>query len=779
MECFELIGPIGVVKRGDTVYQYYKNERDVLVEEKIKKRIRVFVVPEKKDKALEELKKLGIGEEIKIISDVVYVDNKVHAACLFSIPVEDKNLEELKLKLKKIPGVIGIEKSVSNFRKQEFLLSRLEETDFSREFGYFLKTKMEIKKDGNKLIASDILQEKPKTKEEVLSQLENLKKKLVFSTVDYETWENQIVMATVMRSDGFSKTIIVNKDPEIEREFKKFFSEWEIEVVQDEKSLIKKVYEYRKAADIEMIHGSSILEKQKDCLEFPSTKERPKDKFDVAIYFRPFPPLRIVTPEGIMPSIDSLYSCKYEKAPTKRSLEDILDYYFGDKETLKKTDYKKFKVYTMIKSKEDLEMMKKDVEETLTHNIRDSIAHLKLTEFLLFDQKFLILPMLFSIDLETIFKKTVEEIGEAIFTSQLLQKRIFSKMCNERTKLSKNKESIVSRYDKVLTEEYGKRIEGRWLYPSFGFVPQIILENKDKFEEYVVRLFEDLFRMKGGLGVFGVNEESGKHEIFDPYSFAINCGSAHLLFGRKVFTSEEYSSQIFKCFSEIYNKLSKSRELEGCEIVYLSPFKSRIFISGEPEKTMKSIEEVKKKLPFFLTDYNKHKDIFIPLNKKQAIATESGKIIKIGWRGSSKSDPKVVREAVDRILEKLMSYGLNEAKKEMDEQMKKIECLEYQRGDYKISSRLTKQIEKYKKETFRLKLLKEAYNEYMRKFKKEPSGFVDFFVTENGIEFAENPENQIDGKFYVEYLKERLKPLLPLFKIEICRKNSTLTSYMK
>ncbi|MEM5829687.1 MAG: hypothetical protein QW040_03420 [Candidatus Aenigmatarchaeota archaeon] len=762
MKISELVGPVGLVIRGGNVYQYYKNGQDVLVEEKLKKRTRVFIRPEKKEKVLKEIRKLGVNQ-FNIVDDVTYIGDKVYKASLISLPSEN---EEIKLKLKVIDGVIGVEENISNSRKQEYWLSKLEESNFSTEFGYFLDTRVLVGEEG-KLI---IQQEKPKTRKEATNQIEKLRKKLVLFTVDYETYGDQIVLATLMRSDGLSKVLIVNENSGLLEEFKKILGGYEIELVPDEKSLIKKIYEYRRGADIEMVHGSSLLEKQKDYEEFPSTKERPEDKFDIPIYFKPVQAIQVVTSEGITPSTDSLYISKHER-PTIRSLEDFLGHFLNDKETLKKTDYRKFKIYLKIKNAEDLYKLKKEVEETVTHNFQDAVAHLKLAEFLLFDQELLVLPMFFSIDIETVFKKTMEEIGEAILTSEFVQGKIFPKMRNESTKLARKKERIVDKYDRILTEKYGQRIKGRWIYPSFAFVPQIV-EDEEEFRPYL-NLFEKIFRIKGGPDAFGVDEK-GRNRVFDVYSFAINSISSHLLFGRKIFTNEEISEKIYKKFSEIYKRLTETKKLGECEIVYLSPLRCRGFISGEAEKTINAIEKLKREYPFLITDYNKHEDVFIPLNKKQAIATESGKIVKIGWRGTSRMDPKIVREAVNEIVEKFVKYGLNEARRELQKQLKRIESLE-NLEDYKIVGRLSKSLDKYEKRSFRLDLLRRAYEESGKK----PGNFIEFFVTTSGIDFSEKPKGKIDINVYIEYLMERLKPLSPLLRLEYSSKDNKLTKYMQ
>jgi len=784
MKSLDLIGPVGLVIRRGTVYQYYKDGEDLLVQEKMKKRIRVFVDSEKKEDVLKKIKEFGISSEINVIDDVKYAGYNMRNVSLLSIPLENK-VEEFKLKFKSIPGVVGIEDSISNFSEQEYFFSKFEESgDFSREFGYFLNTQLSLNKEGENFLVSNISQKKPQTKEEIEKQLEILRKKLNLSTVDYETSDNKIVMATVKRTDGFSRTLIVNKNLKLLEEFEKILDKHDIqiEIVKDEESLIKKVYEYRKEADVEIVHGASILEKQKDRSKFPSTKGRPSDKFDVKIYFRPVPSIQVVTSEGIIPSTDSLYTCKHEKHPTIRSLEDLLDFLLSDSKTLRKTDYKKFDVYSKLKSAEDVKKYKEEIEETVIHNVQDAVAHLKLGEFLLFDQGLLALPMLYCIDLENVFSKTMEDIGEAIFTSELIKNKIFPKIVKKHPVWRKDKEKVSKKYDRILVKDYGKRIEGRWIYPYYAFIPQIILENKQDFDTYFM-VFEKILKRKGDLRVFGVEEKTGKHIIFDPHSFAINCLSAYMLFGRENFKFKEYSKKLFKLFSEMYKKIVGMGESN--EFVYLSPFKSRAFISGSPEKTKNFIEELRKNFPYLLTDYNKHNDVFIPLNDKQALATESGKIVKIGWRGASKSDPRVVKEAVNNIVNKFVNYGLNEAKSEFNEQINKIEKIEYPQEFYKVSGKLNKKSSEYKREDFKLKILKKAQEEYKRNFGREPSGFMEFFVTmgesheDFEIDFSQQPKGKINGMFYVEYLKERIKPLLPLFEIEEPYKNGKITSYMR
>ncbi|MEM5869743.1 MAG: hypothetical protein QXR09_01075 [Candidatus Aenigmatarchaeota archaeon] len=777
MKEIDVYGPIGIAIRKNEVCFYFKNKEPLLVKEEFKKRIRVFVDPEKKEEILEKIRKLGDFEDLLVIDDVIYNMMNPKKASLISFYFEGKRreMEELKLKLNSIQGIIGIEDRVSDSRKQEHFLSKLEKEVFSKKIGYYLKTRLCYEECGKDRKLIKFSQDFPENRKDVIKQLKELEKELVLFTVDYETSNGKIVIATVKSSDGFSKTLVVNENQKLLDDFKKVLKPYgiDIEIVPDEKTLIRKIYEYRKKADIEIIHGSSILEKHKDREAFPSIKERPTDKFDIRVYYRFIPTIQIVTSEGIIPSEDSLYTCKFLH-PEIRSLEDMLEFFLGDKKTLKKTDYKNFEIYNKIRDSLDVHNFKEEIVETIIHNSQDAEAHLKLSKFLLFDLGFLALPILYSIDIKNVFSKVMEDIGEAILNSEFVQNKIFPKITKSYTSLKKEKERIIRAYEKIFTKNYGERIEGKWVYPFVGFAPKVILENQEFFGPYISSVFEKMIKFKEEIEVYGVDED-GKNIIFDPYSFSINCVSACLYFGKKTYTDENISDKLLKIFSEIYKNLN--REFDGCKVIYSSPFKSRMFISEIQGNFSKDLNEKYKTL---LAGYNKHTDVFIPLDKKHALATESGRIIKIGWRGASKSDPIVVRKAEEKIIEDFVKYGLNKAFLTFKEELKKIENLEYPREHYKISGKLSKKPEEYRKKIFKLEIIKKAYEEYRKIYQKYPAGFIDFYVIEGEkIDFSENSGTKIEGRFYGEYLRERLKPLLPFFKTEISEKNNRLTYYMK
>jgi hypothetical protein len=779
MKKLNATGPIGIAIRGNDVYQYYKDTEDILIKDRFDKRIRIFVLPEKKEYVIERIKKIGDFEGLSVFDDVGHTGAKLNNVCMISFPLSDgkSKIEEIKLKLSSIQGVVGVEDQVSRLREQEYLLSKAEEyRDLSRRIGYFLPTEIMCKDDGKELQLASISQQQPRTASELRQYLEKLRESLNLVTVDYETYGNKIVMASVRRSDGFSKTIIVNDKQELLEKFKKILPDVDIEIVPDEKDLIEKVHEYRKKADVEIIHGASLLEKNKDKSVFPSTRGRPKDKFDVPIHYRSVPAIQVVVSDGIIPSGDSLYTCKHQKRHGKRSLEDLLEFLLSDTETLQKTDYKNFGVYSKLKNSSDVDRFKEEINRTVYHNVKDAEAHLKLGEFLLFDQGFLALPMLYSIDLEKVFSKPMEEIGEAILTSELLSKGVFPKASDEYTKLREIKERLIEKHKRIFSEDYGKRVEGRWIYSAYAFIPEIIFENKQEFGPYILSTFEKLFSLKEGIGTFGI-DECGRHTIFDPHSFSINCVSAYMLFGSKIFTDDRIANKLFDSFCKMYKNLEETKQIGGCEIVYISPFDSEMFIGGNAYQTEEAVKKIKSMHPFLLTDYNKHVDFFVPLNKKQAIATESGKTIKLGWKGASKSDPDAIRKAEKSIVEKFVRHGLREAKRELVLQVENIEKLVYPTESYRISGRLSKRPEDYRKRGFRTNVLVEGVDAYRKAYRHEPTGFFDFFVTENGIEFSDWPTGRIDSSFYREYLLERLKPILPLLETERSYGNSRLTDY--
>ncbi|MFH8119353.1 MAG: hypothetical protein QXS37_00900 [Candidatus Aenigmatarchaeota archaeon] len=778
MKNVKAIGPIGFVRRGNKAFYYFKHENEpILVEEKIEKKLRVFVYPEKKEEVLERIKELG-DFEVKIFDDVIYDSLNPKKVTLISLTLnEECEMENLELRLKTFQGVVGIEDKISSFKEQDHFLSKMEDYNFSKKFGYFLKTELNYEERDGVLNLVDLTQEFPKNKEDVKEKVMELRKNLVLFTVDYESYGDKLVLGTARTTDNFSKTFIVNPNKALEKEFERLLKPYgvEIEVVPDQRKFVEKIYEERKKGDLEIIHGSSILEKHKDYNIFPSTKKRPVDKFGVKIHYRPVKPLDVITSEGILPSVDSLYACKFSH-PEKRSLEENLEFFLGDKETVQKTDYEKFKIYGKISEKTDLERLKKEILETVVHNSQDALAHLKLAEFLLFDCGFIILPMLYCIDLETTFMKVPEEIGEAIFTSELVSNKVFPKITNSYTSLKKKKERIIKSNKKILTERFGERYEGRWIYPFYGFVPEIVLKNEEMFGDYVPLVLKRLIGLKGGLEVYGVDEVSGKNIIFDPFSFIMNCASAYLLFGRKIFTDENISSKILTNLNKLYSGL-KEEKFGGCEIIYFSPFESRIFVSGTEQETKEFIEKLDEKYEFLLAAYNKHKDIFIPLNKNQAIATESGRIVKIGFRGTSRTDPMVVREAFKNVLNILVKYGVEEARSEFEREMENIGELRYPLRWYKFSGRLHKKPYEYKKETVKLKIMEKAFQEYRKIHGEYPKGFIDFFITEKGIDFSDIPESRINTDAYKTFFMQRIKPLLPFFKLKVQEKNMRLTSY--
>jgi len=600
METINAIGPIGLVVRGDKVYQYYKNldGKQILFEDDFKKRIRVFSIPEKKNEVLKKIKSLGF-EKAVAIEGVVYKGFGDEKVSLISFDVQGKNreIESLKLRLKSIQGVVGVESCISNFKEQEYFISKSEEKGNFSLPGYFLPTQITYKPETREVV--EISQLELKNREEISQHLEKLKEILVLWTVDYETFGDEIVVATAKASNGFSRTFVINQNLELAEEFKNLGIE--VELVPDEETLIRKLYEHRKNADVEIIHGSSLLEKKKDYAIFPSTNGRPTSKFDIPIHYKNVSSIGVVTSEEIMPSGDSLYTIKHQEHPEKRSLEELLEFYLNEN-ILQKTDYNEFSVYKILKSSSDVIEHKEEIKRTLMHNIQDALGHLKISEYLLFDQAFLVLPLLYSLRIEDVFSKTMEEIGEAVLTSKFFKRKVFPKMSNQFVRLREEKEKIRGKYEVVVSEDYGERIKGKWIYLSYCFIPQILFENKEEFEPFLLEVFEDLFRLKKDLGVFGIDEITKKHLIFDPYSFAINCVSACLLLGRKNFTSEEISNKLFNLFQKKYKELIESRKLGNCELVYISPFGRRAFISGTLEEIEKAVKETKNNYPFLLTD---------------------------------------------------------------------------------------------------------------------------------------------------------------------------------
>lgn len=781
MKKIEALGPIGFVVRGNKAYYYFKDEEGnpILLEEGVKRKLRVFVRPEKREEAVKMIKEL-CGCEVETLENVVYNPIDPQEVVMVSVPFNGKpsELENLELKIKTIQGVVGVENKISNFKEQDHFLSKiLEGKDFSKRFGYFLSTELFFEEENGVLKLVDFYQRNLKKREEIREQLVKLKESLMLFTVDYESYGGELVLGTVNRSDDFSRTFVVNRNLELEEELMKLLKPYgiEVEVVKEEQKLIERVYEEREKSDIEVIHGSSILEKHKDYETFPSTKLRPSDKFGVKIYYKPVKQIDVVISKGIIPSLDSLYACKFLR-PEKRSLEEHLEFFLGDKETLQKTDFEKFRIYKQINKKEDVEKFKKEIGETVFHNSQDARAHLKLAEFLLFDSGFLVLPMLYSISLETTFSKVPEEIGEAILTAEFVSDKILPKITNSYTPFKREKEKIVKSNKKIFAKKFGERYEGRWIYPFYAFVPQILMGSEESFYQHIKEIFKKFFELKDGLEIYGVDEVTRKNILFDPFSFIINCASAYLIFGRKIFTDEKISAKILKGFEKIYDSL-KREKFGDCEIIYASPFESKIFITGDYEETRDFVEMLKDKYKFLIAGYNKHEDVFIPLNKNQAIATESGRLVKIGWKGARRSDPMVVKEAEKKILERLVNFGLEEAYSEFLREIDNIEKLRYPLKWYKLSGKLEKEPERYKKRTLKFSIMEKAFKDYKRIFGEYPKGFIDFFVTEDGIDFSDIPTKKIKVDFYTNFLVKRMKPLMLLFKFESREKDMKLTSY--
>jgi hypothetical protein len=804
-----LIGPCGLRFTDDHIYQYFKSlNGDVLVREKFKKHVVVFCNDAKK--TLDEIRQIKgfsdiFEEDADFLDNVTYTpfEEKAQAIVLRTKkPVIDRKTKSLLGQIRyKTRGIRGVEYDLADQKEQEYLLFK---KLFGNELRWYAPSEIvgqvekfvsPSKSKRDVLTLVDHAQYQTSDRELLEMRLEGLRKLLVLNTRDKEIIstgllkgpeEDFIVLEsyadslknciTVLRRD---EGIKVDKKS-LENCLSKEIEFTPLRVVDTDLERLNLMNRLESSGDIEVGHGTNICDFRYDYFKLIKPMGLTvEDAFNIPQTVINQPSLGVVSFKALKPGIkqDSIYLRKHMRTE-QRSLEDILLNASAGKIQLPKMDsyarLNSLRNPNIIVDNQVNPKLLDDVLRSINHSSGDSKGHLKLSDFYLFDLELLLIPLRIAMHPENLFVDKMESLGKHIYSYFNIPNRIFFRHSNQETSNAPNKQTIISlmRYTNENLER-GMRLTGKWIYPYFSYVPQILHEKPDIAPVYCMSPIFQLIHEGGGFQEF-----SKPFSFFDPYKFMADCCSAHLIFGETVWTNSQISNDILHDLKKTpLHGIDEIARKNDAVLVYMNPFKGggEAFLAGKESDVLDTIQRITEKYPRLLAAFNSAEDHMVVLDKNHLLATESGSWVRtIGWSMKSNFDPPVVREFIKGISEALLKKNREEVRELALEELRNIVEIKYDPRLYRFQHALTKSIGKYWTGNFRtmtyLKAIKEMHGDSY-----SPRDLVKFYITSDG--FRPTVEgSEIDGWAYSDYIFNSAKILLDSLGIKEFPKSSALPS---
>jgi hypothetical protein len=796
-ELFELIGPCGLRVINGYAYQYYKSaEGDILARERFQKPVFVFCYDA--NRILEKIKEIEgfnevFEEKVEIEPDVIYRPyGKMQGIVL---RIKDRkmdarmNLNLLLGRMRDIRGVYGVECKLAQQSEQEYLLTKKFD---GRELRWYSPTELFVKREKfrpplakNETDVYEILdshQYLSNNKELLEERLEILKKILIRETTDKEIVSEGFLMdpikdfvaiESLRRTDGTSVSVVTkHRNISVSRKLLEILLNniigFPVKVVSTSIGREKFVNEYMKVGDIQIGHGPHICDFKFDYLSTLKPCEiKLEDAFGFPQRVLNQPKMGVVLFKTIKPGVrqDTIYFLKHLRFEG-RSLEEIL-MHAKDMKLPKVEDYNVFRAYTnpnLIVSEGINPSFEKDIKKTLLHSYGDCIGHIQLADWILFDLGLILVSQRISIHPERLFIDKIEDIGEYVYSYFNIPKRIFPRYTPYRTEIAKRKSEIFVSHKKIdLKLGRGTKLQGRWIYPYFSFIPQIILENPNILPNYCYDPIDELIEEKG------FEEHSKPFIYFSPYEFLIRSLCAHLEFGRKVWTDDGIAEKLlYELDKDPLHSIDKICSENNVNLVYLNPFRGggEGFLSGEKDDTLNAVQMISEKYPRLLSAYNAADDYMIILDEKHMLASESGKKRTIGWRMFSDYDPPVIRKLGEELLEAYLKYEKEEVRAVAEQALEDLVKVRFPAHEYKFSRAMVGEPDEYKKGTIRTQTYKNAaqFLGRMRGRKYSAKETIFFFKTTDGY-YSSLDGKKIDGIFYGEYALKVFEPIFRSLKI--------------